>query len=73
MWGYGPSHEYCTGRSGMRLLVRVLYALMIWTLEHDILIWLYVGVVTMYEYEYVLFGFDHLLVYALIYVYTKAF
>ena len=29
----------------------------------------------MYEYEYVLFGFgfDHLLVYALIYAYTKAF
>ena len=40
IWGYGDSHEHCTCSLELGLLVRVLYALMICTLEHEMLIWL---------------------------------
>ena len=42
MWGYGASHENCTCRLGMGLLVRVLYFFILWTLIHGFLSWLYV-------------------------------
>ena len=37
--GYGASHEHFTCRLGIGLLVKVLYVMLIWTIELVMLIW----------------------------------
>ena len=41
MWSYGASHDHCTYWFGMGALVSVLYVLFIWSMECEMLTWLY--------------------------------
>ena len=66
MWGYGASHDHCTCRLGMGLLVGVLYVMLIWTMEHEnvnMTLWWYA-----FGYDHVLCCCDPYFVYALFYV-----
>lgn len=54
MWGYGVSDEHQTSRIGLGLWLRVLYALMIRTLENKMLIWIYDDVTLVNGYEHIL-------------------
>ena len=66
MWGYGASHEHCICRIGLGLWVRVLCVLMIWTLEHEMLICLYEMVFLYLNVNLSWCNGDHCLVYDLV-------